>query len=61
MAVLFSAINAHKNIEWFRKSVREVRVSSVEDWSDFTQFIKVWHFHLDRFIWRNGKHVTTAG
>lgn len=35
MAVLFSAINAHKNIEWFRKSVREVRVFSVEDWSDF--------------------------
>lgn len=41
MAVLFSAINAHKNIEWFRKSVREVRVFSVEDWSDFTQFINV--------------------
>ena len=40
MSVLFSAINALKEIDWFRKSVRDIRAFRVEDWSDFTQFFK---------------------
>ncbi|WP_293712804.1 hypothetical protein [uncultured Parabacteroides sp.] len=27
-------------IEWFRKSVRDIRAFKVEDWSDFTDIIK---------------------
>jgi len=40
MANLFKAINALKNIEWFRKSVRDIRTFRVEDWSNFTNFMK---------------------
>lgn len=29
-----------KNIDWFKKSVRDIRGYRVEDWSDFTQLIK---------------------
>jgi virulence-associated protein VapD len=36
MANLFKAINGLKEIEWFRKSVRDIRAFRVEDWSDFT-------------------------
>ena len=37
---LFEAINALKKIDWFRQSVRDIRAFRVENWSDFTQFIK---------------------
>lgn len=40
MANLLRAINALKNTEWFAKSVRDIRAFRVEDWSDFTAFIK---------------------
>ena len=40
MANLLRAINALKNTEWFAKSVRDNRAFRVEDWSDFTAFIK---------------------
>ena len=40
MANLFDAINGLKQIEWFRKSVRDIRAFRVEDWSDFTEHIK---------------------
>jgi len=40
MANLFLAIEALKKIEWFRKSVRDIRAFRVEDWSDFTAVIK---------------------
>jgi len=40
MANLFNAINALKNIEWFKKSVRDIRTFRVEDWSNFTDFMK---------------------
>jgi virulence-associated protein VapD len=36
MANLFQAINGLKKIEWFKKSVRDIRAFRVEDWSDFT-------------------------
>ena len=37
---MFSAINALKAIPWFAKSVRDIRAFRVENWSDFTQFMK---------------------
>jgi len=40
MANLYRAIEALKKIEWFRKSVRDIRAFRVEDWSDFTSVIK---------------------
>jgi len=40
MANLFRAIDALKKIDWFKKSVRDIRVFRVEDWSNFTEFIK---------------------
>jgi virulence-associated protein VapD len=39
MASLFRAIVALKNIDWFKKSVRDIRAFRVEDWSDFTSFV----------------------
>ena len=38
--VLFKAIENLKKIEWFRKSVRDIRGYKVENWSDFTPLIK---------------------
>ncbi|MDR0694201.1 MAG: virulence protein [Prevotellaceae bacterium] len=40
MANLLTAVIALKNIDWFKKSVRDIRVFRVEDWSNFTDFIK---------------------
>lgn len=40
MANLLRAVNALKNTPWFKKSVRDIRAFRVEDWSDFTAFIK---------------------
>lgn len=40
MANLFRAIDALKRIPWFQASVRDLRVFRVEDWSNFTDFIK---------------------
>ena len=37
---LFRAMNALKSIDWFQKSVRDIRTFKVEDWSDFTEFMK---------------------
>lgn len=40
MANLFRAIDALKRIPWFKSSVRDIRAFRVEDWSNFTDFIK---------------------
>ena len=40
MANLFRAIDALKRIPWFQASVRDLRAFRVEDWSNFTDFIK---------------------
>ena len=40
MATLFRAISALKDITWFKDSVRDIRAFRVEDWSDFTSFVK---------------------
>jgi virulence-associated protein VapD len=39
-AVVYSAIEARKKLDWFRMSVRDIRAFKVEDWSDFTGLIK---------------------
>ena len=40
MVSVHRAIDALKKIEWFRKSVRDIRAFRVEDWSDYTNFVK---------------------
>ena len=40
MTSLYRAIEALKKIDWFSKSVRDIRVFRVENWSDFTPIIK---------------------
>lgn len=40
MANLFQAIQALKQKAWFPKSVRDIRAFRIEQWSDFTTFIK---------------------
>ncbi len=34
------AMLALKSLTWFQKSVRDIRAFKVEDWSDFTGFMK---------------------
>lgn len=40
MSELYRAIEALKGIDWFRKSVRDIRAFRVEDWSDFTAVVQ---------------------
>ena len=40
MVTVHRAIDALKKIEWFRKSVRDVRAFRVEQWSDYTNFVR---------------------
>jgi virulence-associated protein VapD len=40
MTNLLRALNALKSIQWFKNSVRDIRAFRIEDWSDFTAFIK---------------------
>jgi virulence-associated protein VapD len=40
MANLFRAMNELKKISWFKNSVIDIRAFRVEDWSDFTDFMK---------------------
>lgn len=40
MANLMRAITALKSTQWFKHSVRDIKVFRVEDWSDFTNYIK---------------------
>ncbi len=35
------AMNALNKIDWFKKSVRDIRAFRIEDWSDFTLMFKV--------------------
>lgn len=34
------AMNALNKIDWFKKSVRDIRAFRIEDWSDFTSMFK---------------------
>ncbi|MCL1945705.1 MAG: virulence protein [Chitinivibrionia bacterium] len=40
MGNLFAAIDGLRKIEWFKKSVRDIRGFRVEDWSNFTNLFK---------------------
>lgn len=40
LSFVYKAINKLSNIEWFKKSVRDIRAFKVEDWSDFTEIVK---------------------
>lgn len=40
LARVYSAINKLSKIEWFKNSVRDIRVFKIEDWSDFTEIVK---------------------
>ena len=40
MSNLYQAIEALKKVEWFKKSVRDIRAFRVEDWSNFTEIVK---------------------
>jgi len=40
MANLFEAIDTLSSIGWFQNSVRDIRAFRVEDWSDFTGYVK---------------------
>ena len=40
MAKLFSAINDLKATTWFPACVKDIRAFRVEQWSDFTAYIK---------------------
>jgi len=40
LAQLFRAIQALKALPWSPRSVRDIRAFRIEQWSDFTAFIK---------------------
>ncbi|MBO7380722.1 MAG: virulence factor [Neisseriaceae bacterium] len=41
MANLFNAIFALKKLAWFPVSVRDIRAFRIEQWSDFTETVKM--------------------
>jgi virulence-associated protein VapD len=40
LTVVYKAISTLRKIDWFKKSVRDIRAFKIEDWSDFTQIVK---------------------
>ena len=40
LTTVYKAINKLSQINWFEKSVRDIRAFKVEDWSDFTEVVK---------------------
>ena len=40
LTTVYKAISKLSNIDWFKKSVRDIRAFKVEDWSDFTDIVK---------------------
>lgn len=41
LTTVYKAINKLSKIDWFKKSVRDIRAFKVEDWSDFTEIVKM--------------------
>ena len=39
--IVTKAMNALDNIDWFRKSVRDIRAFEIKNWSDFTTMFKI--------------------
>lgn len=40
LAVVYKAMQRLSQIDWFKKSVRDIRSFKVEDWSNFTDIVK---------------------
>ena len=40
LTIVYKAIKRLSGIDWFKKSVRDIRAFKVEDWSDFTEIVK---------------------
>lgn len=40
LTTVYKAINRLSQIDWFKKSVRDIRAFKIEDWSDFTEIVK---------------------
>ena len=40
LTTVYKAINRLSAIDWFKRSVRDIRAFKVEDWSDFTDIVK---------------------
>ena len=40
LAILLQAMNALKALVWFPQCVRDIRAFRIEQWSDFTSFMK---------------------
>ena len=40
LTTVYKAINKLSQIDWFKKSVRDICAFKVEDWSDFTDIVK---------------------
>ena len=40
LAAVYRAISQLSSIDWFKKSVRDIRAFKVEDWSDFTSIVR---------------------
>jgi len=41
LTTVYKAINRLSKINWFKQSVRDIRAFKVEDWSDFTEIVKL--------------------
>ncbi|ARR01447.1 hypothetical protein [Campylobacter porcelli] len=40
LTTVYRAINMLSSVDWFKKSVRDIRAFKLEDWSDFTEIVK---------------------
>ncbi|MBF7068200.1 MULTISPECIES: virulence protein [Campylobacter] len=40
LSFVYRAIETLKQVDWFKKSVVDIRVFKIEDWSNFTDIIK---------------------
>jgi len=40
LTAVYTAVNVLSSINWFKKSVRDIRAFKVEDFSDFTSIVK---------------------
>ena len=40
LTTVYKAVNKLSSIDWFKKSVRDIRAFNVEDWSNFTDIVK---------------------
>ena len=39
LTIVYKTIDTLKKIDWFKKSVRDIRAFKIEDWSDFTEIV----------------------